>query len=230
MSPFAAVPLADKTTITINGQAVMVQCQPAPDSFARFGSLYRAEHRAGDLCCQSVDDPHDPQKKRNEIEFPPFLPNGAKEWMALSFMIEPGQTFTPPNTVLVLQDHLDVALGAKPPALCLHVRSVTGRPGEEIGFLDETGTHSAYVPFVRGHWYRAVMAFTNGFGEPTGSLEGWLDGVKLLDVSGVVTGYKGSGPSYAKAGMYQIDGDVACVVVIGNPEIAQAPGNLLSRI
>ena len=199
-SPYAAVPLADTQAVSINGVTCHVQCQPAPDSFIRYGQVLRAEHRAGGACCRSVDDPSAPEKKRNEIAFPSFAAGGGKQWLAAQVMVEPGPVIAPPNALILMQQHLDVALGTTSPGLALYTRSFTGQQGEVIGFCDESGTHTAWVPLVRGHVYRAVLAITESYGESTGTVEGWLDG------------------------------DVPVVVWTGMSEVAQGPGNLLSRV
>lgn len=212
------------------------------------GRRWNSQMKTIDYACGVTDDEFrfeiqrgdyawcDPNGDRQRSEFACWdrLPFGKALTLEWDMLVEPGPP-TDRGYVVVGQLHQDDNLPTHP-VFALNLQSTADKLGEVVQIDLNYGTAPGVyltrpptnlVPFTRGVRHHVKLAGVDARGQPTGSLYFEFDGVPVLSLSNITTGYVDAvQPSYAKLGVYSGNptqpADKTMVVHLYRPDIGMA--------
>lgn len=169
---------------------------------------------------------------RSEMDgFPAEYPKGVTLWGAYSFAIEPGLPGSPDAYIGQLHQTTETGYSALDPPFAFHLvgdtlkidtRTDNGSP--------PSGNPSAVTRYsfkpARGRWYNVVFKIKI---DPagTGLLSVWIDGVQVVNLTSIATGYNSVG-NYWKFGVYRTAETVTFAIRYANMEFGTT--DLTARI
>jgi hypothetical protein len=200
-------------------------------------NLYRFELRKGEYPA-SIDAGG--TKDRCELSGQTQWVHGNKYWVAFDVMfVKVPAQFT--NTYFIicqLHDSADAGELGPPPCfavgvdlqnrLYIDINSSTVNPFVSYNDLVSETLWTAPAAIEQDRLYRLVIAAKEGY-TGTGSLEAWLDGVKIVNVANKAIGYNNLLGSYIKFGLYRGAG-VNTTVASEVSNFALSTSSLASRI
>lgn len=230
LATWAGAQIATDKAILLNGVWYVTEADAAKSYAVQRHANYdqvRFEVRSGDKwASDSVS------VNRAELDgFPAEYPKSVTLWGAYSFVIEPGAAGSPDAYIGQLHQTAEAGYTSLDPPLAFHLVGTTLK----VDTRTDNGTPPAGNPSavtrysfdpVRGRWYNVVFKINI---DPAGSgaLEVWIDGTKVVNLSGIATGYNAAG-NYWRIGVYRNAETVTFALRFANVEFGTT--DLTARI
>ena len=212
------------TNQTINGLVYNIDSAGLAYSIQKLGNnLFRFEVNQGE------GRPSDSGVERAELSGSAnTVPYGTDVWTAYSFLMDSANSWSAHDANICGQFHA----GVGSPNLSFRFPSpttmeITIRAGVSSSYTQTIAyTNNA---FQQGKWYNVVIQANFSPGTATGTLNVWIDGTQVVNLTSFTTGYSDASSTYFKAGIYRSTSEPENqVVYFANIETGTT--NLSSRI